>query len=187
MRSETSSKASGRRGKILAFSAVVVLVVLLLAGKAVWDYGRNTPHWWGTSDSTKVLLADPMSSTDLPGLTLVEHEQTEHAGLTGKPGAVHVVNTFSTGDLSADEARTRLLGDAESHGWTFDPATSTENYSNAKKEYGHCSTLFLTIATDPESVPSANGLGLVRVTVQFGGSVANGGNHVRDCSTPGDD
>ena len=82
-RSDVTKHSSGkRRSRWLLIGAVVT--VLLVGGVTIWDYGRNA-SWWGTSDTMRVLLDDPLASPDLLKLTLVGSDQSRPAGPFGKP------------------------------------------------------------------------------------------------------
>lgn len=177
--------SSGPRSLLIWTVLILVLAATVIGVRLIWQYGRNTAHWWGTSDSTKVLLADPMAAPDLLGLRLISHEQTQHVGLTDKAGPAYVINTFDTGDADAAEIQRQLLEFAQARGWTPTPDTSTAEYLNASRRADDCTSLAVSIEQVDPSESAADRLGTVRVSLHFGGTIIRPGDD-HECSSEGD-
>lgn len=102
---------------------IAVAVVLALLATSAWNYGREH-RWWGTSNDQLFLERDPMAATDLLGLTLVQHDESQPAGLIGKPRPVSVERWYAPQQSrSGDIARLGNL--ATTSGWTRSGDLST--------------------------------------------------------------
>lgn len=140
--------AAGRpvptRRKVILW--LCALLVVLSGSFGIYEFGRQS-GWWGESDSLRILLADPMASSDLLNFKLLRAEQSKAPGFMHKATPSYVARWFSPNNKNLDDARNEFTRLAEQKGWVYDPDSSTERYWNGRKTDIRGYTMSISIGT----------------------------------------
>ncbi len=144
----------------------VSLIIVALAGLAVWEHGRNQ-QWWGETDLLKALKASPLADEQLVGHQHIPTEQSEPVGFMGLRKADFYDIWYDPGTEDPVRVRDQIIALAQRDGFSPDPATSTDHYINLSLTGSDGSVMRASIrvaqAGDPLSSPDLVGSVLVQL------------------------
>jgi hypothetical protein len=141
--------------------------ILAVGGVAVWNHGRNA-YWWGTSDSQRVLLDDPMSAPDLLGLTLIREDIAGPVGVTEMASGAYVHRWFDPAGRP-EQVLAELGAYAAAHGWRQEVGLSSANAWVGAKDLGGPTegNLIINLERTDGGVAKASEATAVRVSVTY--------------------